>query len=197
MSSFKNYDIVTFNLREGTLLEIVFNYSVSLPLSNDEKKVRQISKKEAHNFSLALKIEKDITIGGQRLSDAIIKKFISHFASRQSIKVQYSSIVIRTPDVSLRSYLSEPISGTHKEAELGRLTCKVQRNEQPTLITHIEEVVKFTSQQSIDFLLPFIKPGTLTIPLNETETLECAFCGFSTQNRYVSSKTLGIFETFR
>ena len=80
MCAFLNYDVVNFSLKEGSLLEVVFNYTIKIPQTNDEKKIRQVSKKEPHNFSLALKLTKDITIGGQRLSDAIVKKFINHFA---------------------------------------------------------------------------------------------------------------------
>ena len=200
MSAYKNYDFVNFHLRESSLLEIIFNYTINI-LKTDiekEKRGRQVPRKETHNFSLALKIQKEITVGGQRLSEALIKKFITHFATRHGANVQYTSLLIRTPDVSLRTYLSEPIFGTHQEALFGRYTCKVQRFEQPTLITHVEEIVQFKNQQPIDFLLPFIQPGTLTIPLEGSEvakTLECSFNGFSTQNRYVSTKILGIFES--
>lgn len=126
----------------------------------------------------------------------MVQKFITHFASRQSTYVSYSAIGLSTNETVLRFNLSASIFGTHQEAQTGRYACKVQRLEQPALITHVEDVIVVKNQQPIDFLLPFIKPGTLTLPLgNSEESLACIFCGFSTQNRYNPTKILGIFES--
>lgn len=177
---------------------MVFHYTILEPQNETPIEQRLVAKKETHNFSLAFKILKPMKIGGQKLGEAMVQKFITHFASRQSNTVFYSAIGLATNDTVLRFNLSASIFGTHQEAQTGRYACKVQRLEQPALITHIENVIVSKNQQPIDFLLPFIKPGTVTIPFGletENEILTYTFCGFSTQNRYNPTKILGIFES--
>lgn len=194
-SAYMNYDVVEFDLQENIILEVVFYYTI-IDLQNEKSsQKRLVAQKETHNFSLAFKILKTTKVGGQRLGEAFVQKFVSHFASRQSNDVCYTAIGLATNDTTLRFNLPVSIYGTHQEAQMGRYACKVQRLEQSTLITHIENVVK--TQQPIELLVPFIKPGTITIPLGvgEEQILSCTFCGFSPQNRYKPSKILGIFES--
>lgn len=114
---------------------MVFYYKI---LESHSTQIRLVAKKEVHNLFKILNANK---LGGQvvgnmiaQLGEAFVKKFVTHFASRQSNAVCYTAIGLMTNDRTLRFNLPAPIYGTHKEV---RYTCKVQRLEQPNLITHI------------------------------------------------------------